>query len=171
MPTQPLLDFVKAKGLFSHPEGGCFLETYRDPMTADFGDDFEGRVRNLSTAIYFLLQHHEHSALHVLKANEVWSYHAGCAMRITMIDPATQVVSQKIVGNPLEGYDPQAVVPKGFWFGATPVDSTTFSLCGCHMAPGFDFRDFKLISEAELLALIPTPGPEVMNLVHSTLRR
>lgn len=167
MPTQTIQDFIKAKGMMRHPEGGCFLETYRDPATADFGDGFESKTRSLSTSIYFLLQHEEQSALHVLKANEVWSYHAGCAMRITMIDPATKAIKQVVIGNPLEGYEPQTTVPKGMWFGATPVDSSSFSLCGCHVAPGFDFRDFALISEAELMALIPAPSSEILNLIHT----
>jgi predicted cupin superfamily sugar epimerase len=49
----------------------------------------------------------------------------------------------------LDRETPQAVVPAGVWQAAEPVEGAV--LCGCTVAPGFEFEDFELGS-AELLA-------------------
>ncbi|MFH1146816.1 MAG: cupin domain-containing protein, partial [Pseudomonadota bacterium] len=43
----------------------------------------------------------------------------------------------------------------GSWFGATVDEPDSYSLVGCTVAPGFDFRDFELAERAELLELYP----------------
>ena len=37
---------------------------------------------------------------------------------------------------------PQAVVPAGVWQAAEPEEEPV--LCGCTVAPGFDFADFEM---------------------------
>lgn len=53
------------------------------------------------------------------------------------------------------GEVPQVVVPKNTIFGSSVDDADTFSLVGCMVAPGFDFADFEMITQAELLADFP----------------
>lgn len=48
---------------------------------------------------------------------------------------------------------PQAVVPAGIWQAAEPEGEAV--LVGCTVAPGFEFDDFRLGSEAELVELFP----------------
>ena len=55
--------------LSPHPEGGWFRETWRAP-----GEDGE---RATATAIYFLLEAHQQSHWHKVDAAEVWLWHAG----------------------------------------------------------------------------------------------
>jgi predicted cupin superfamily sugar epimerase len=49
------------------------------------------------------------------------------------------------------GERPQAVVPADSWQAAEPL-GCEYSLCGCTVAPGFDFADFELAKKAELAA-------------------
>ncbi len=41
------------------------------------------------------------------------------------------------------GERPQAVVPAGAWQSARPLGAR-FALCGCTVAPGFEFADLEL---------------------------
>jgi predicted cupin superfamily sugar epimerase len=45
------------------------------------------------------------------------------------------------------------VVPAGVWQAAEPEDEAV--LCGCTVSPGFDFADFALGREEELVAAYP----------------
>jgi predicted cupin superfamily sugar epimerase len=58
------------------------------------------------------------------------------------------------LGKELPRERPQHVVPAGVWQAAVPAGSR-FTLCGCTVAPGFDFADFEMPARAELLARFP----------------
>lgn len=47
------------------------------------------------------------------------------------------------------------MIPAGSWFGAVVDDASSLCLVGCTVAPGFDFRDFKLANRSELVGLCP----------------
>jgi uncharacterized protein len=64
----------------------------------------------------------------------------------------------------LDQANPQAVVLSGVWQAAEPVDGAV--LCGCTVAPGFEFEDFEM-GAAEVL-LSEFPGEE--SLVRRLLR-
>ncbi len=69
---------IATLGLQRHPEGGWYSETFRDN---------EGGGRGHSTAIYFLLEAGDVSAWHRVKdAAEVWHFHAGAPLELTMAD-------------------------------------------------------------------------------------
>ncbi len=136
--------WIKQLGLIRHPEGGWFIETYRSmesvPGSA-LPERFSG-ARSFCTAIYFLLEQGDFSALHRIKSDELWHFYAGGRLGIEVISPAG-LYEQKILGSdPASGESFQAVVSAGSWFGAEAVDE--FSLVGCTVAPGFDFSDFEL---------------------------
>jgi len=153
--------------LQKHPEGGYFKELYRDSTMIDFGEKYNGKMRHLLTSIYFLLKEEEQSALHVIKnSTEIWYYHAGCPVQITIIDPTTGLIEKAIIGNPIDGYNAQYIVPGDKWFGAECLDKKGYSLVGCTVTPGFDFRDFSLVTEDQLLKILPNPPIEILNLLH-----
>jgi predicted cupin superfamily sugar epimerase len=159
---------IKKLDLLAHPEGGYYKQSFRDPILFDFGDKYDGRERNLSTAIYFLLKGEDKSALHRIKHSaETWHYHAGCPILITVFNPFTKEITTTTLGHPIDGYSPQYTIPGNMWFGAKPIDKTTYSLCGCTVAPGFDFRDFALITRDELLKLLPNSPENLLDLIYS----
>jgi predicted cupin superfamily sugar epimerase len=141
--------WIEALGLDPHPEGGLFRETFR---ASEVVSRPEG-IRAASTAIYFLLPAGSFSAIHRVRSDEVWHHYAGDPLELHTIDSAG-VHALVLLGKTLPRERPQHVVPAGTWQGAVPAGSR-FTLCGCTVAPGFDFADFEMPARAELLERFP----------------
>lgn len=124
-----------------HPEGGFYRETFRSPVTLDLPD---GRRRAASTAIHYLLPSGARSTWHRLASDEVWHHYGGGALHLHLLGTGTRRLDQSA---------PQAVVPAGVWQAAEPEGEAV--LCGCTVAPGFDFADFELGREETLVAAYP----------------
>ena len=103
-----------------HEEGGYFTEVYTAP--------FEKDGRALSGSIYFLLDGEETSRFHRIDCDEVWYFHEGCGMKITVLMDGSQ--KELLLGSDLERGDrAMVVVPKGSVFAAAADTSiATFSL-------------------------------------------
>jgi predicted cupin superfamily sugar epimerase len=149
--------WIESLKLTRHPEGGYYRENYRSPeavakesLPARFGGD-----RAFSTAIYFLLQGEDFSALHRIKQDEVWHFYDGSSVTIHVLDRQGNYSTLKLGRDLSAGEVPQAVVPAGCLFGATVHDPRSFCLAGCTVAPGFDFADFELPGREELCKLYP----------------
>jgi hypothetical protein len=127
------LDIVEQLGMRPHPEGGWYVETFRDAPAGGRGH---------STAIYFLLERGQVSAWHrVRDAAEVWHFHAGSPLELTVASTAGR--SAHRLGIDLAaGERPQVVVPADAWQTARSLGEWT--LAGCTVAPGFDFAVFEL---------------------------
>ena len=149
--------WVERLGLLPHPEGGHYREVYRSAeviaaaaLPPRFGGD-----RAFGTAIYFLLQGQDFSALHRIKQDEVWHFYDGSAVTIHVIDPEGNYSTIKVGRDLRAGEVPQAVVKAGCLFGATVDDTASYALVGCTVAPGFDFADFEMPGREELCRLYP----------------
>ena len=147
--------WIQQLHLQAHPEGGYFKENYRAAQ-------MHGE-RNIATSIYFLLKGGEVSHLHRLTSDELWYYHSGNPLKVTVIDSAGQL-TEYFVGPDLEkGQQLQLVIPAGSIFGSEVIgDSNNFSLVGCMVSPGFDFKDFELFTTSQLLKIYPQ-YPEQIN--------
>lgn len=119
-----------------HPEGGYYVETYRDDHSCNKGE------RANSTAIYYLLKAGEYSHWHRVDAAEVWHYYAGSPLELSVSNEID--LAEKIILGPdlASGARPQAVVKSGEWQAARSMGS--WSLVGCTVAPGFDFAGFQM---------------------------
>ncbi|WP_420963349.1 cupin domain-containing protein [Brucella sp. IR073] len=117
-----------------HPEGGWFVETFRDNAATG--------GRGHSTAIYFLLEAGQVSAWHRVKdAAEVWHWYGGSPLELTISDGSDRQTLH--LGLDLKkGERPQGVVPAGWWQTARSLGAWT--LVGCTVAPGFDFAQFEM---------------------------
>lgn len=140
-----------------HPEGGWFRDVYRaseaiprDALPERFVGD-----RAFSTAIYFLLNETDVSALHRIKQDEVWHFYDGSPLTIHQIDPAGTYSTIALGRNVQADETLLAVVEAGSLFGASVNDTSSFSLVGCTVAPGFDFDDFEMPSRAQLQEQYP----------------
>jgi predicted cupin superfamily sugar epimerase len=161
-PNPTAATLVAQLGLTPHPEGGFFAETYRDTLTLrDLPARFAG-PRSASTAIYYLLENGDMSALHRIHSDEVWHHYAGGTLTVHVLHPACATEGQparhealRLGMNLSAGERPQAVVPAGAWFGARLEGSEPYTLVGCTVAPGFDFADFEMGERAALLAEFP----------------
>lgn len=146
---------IASLGLARHPEGGWYRETYRAAGTipgALLPERCAGE-RSFSTAIYFLLERGEVSALHRIRSDELRHFHTGAPLTVHVITPAGEYYTLKLGSDPAAGETFQAVVPAGCWFGAETGGA--FSLVGCTVAPGFDFADFEMGRRLDLLGRFP----------------
>ena len=128
-------DIIATLGMKRHPEGGWYVETFRD-AAAHHG-------RAASTAIYFLLEEGDSSAWHrVRDAVEVWHFHAGAPLELLIHEEGRGVATLRLGTDLLSGERPQAVVPANWWQAARSLGAWT--LVGCTVAPGFEFSSFEL---------------------------
>lgn len=146
------LEIIRRLNLLPHPEGGHYAEVFRSPVSVPIEG---GQTRSASTAIYFLLQTHEFSAFHRVRSDELWHHYLGDPLELHVLTPEGHTAW--LLGSALEeGQRPLAVVPAGNLQAARPKPGPHgFTLVGCTVAPGFDFRDFEMPPRDELLRAYP----------------
>jgi uncharacterized protein len=163
-------DWIDRLDLRRHPEGGWFRETYRSDeqiARAALPSRFSGD-RAFSTAIYFLLEGTDFSALHRIHQDEVWHFYDGAGVTVHVIDSEGRYTPLRVGGDWGAGDRPQAVVKAGCLFGTTVNGPRSFALCGCTVAPGFDFADFAMPGRDELLRRYPQHGPLIERLTRES---
>ncbi|MGH6862453.1 MAG: cupin domain-containing protein [Phyllobacterium sp.] len=136
--TLTAADIRRILDLQPHPEGGAYVQTFRDNRS-----EWPVGGRGHSTAIYFLLEKGEVSAWHrVRDAAEVWHWYGGAPLLLS-VKPDDGPVEKHRLGLDLVGGErPQAIVPAGHWQKAESLGD--WSLVGCTVAPGFDFAQFEM---------------------------
>lgn len=146
-------ELIEHLGLMRHPEGGWFRETYRsaehvhaDALPARFDS-----ARAHATAIYYLLEQGDFSALHRIKSDEIWHFHCGSPLAIHVIAPEGGYRRELLGPDVTRGERFQVMVPGGCWFGAE-LHGAGFALVGCTVSPGFHFDDFEMADRNALLA-------------------
>lgn len=160
---------VEKFNLEPHPEGGYFKETYRSAGTItndSLPKNYKGE-RNYSTCIYFLLTSETFSAFHKIKQDEIWHFYAGSPLKLFMISDQGDYLEQ-IIGNDFKsGQLSQYVVPGGYWFAAKTIASNSYSFVGCTVSPGFDFEDFELADQRDLMNRFPKHAEIISRLTRS----
>jgi predicted cupin superfamily sugar epimerase len=127
---------IRRLRLKPHPEGGHYRETFRDSAK---------RGRAHSTAIYFLLRRGEDSRWHRIDAAEIWHFYAGAPLELSLKKEGR--AKRLVLGNDLaKKQSPQIVVPAHVWQRARSLGD--YTLVGCTVAPGFEFRKFEIAPEA-----------------------
>lgn len=133
MPQDPDA-LIAALELQPHPEGGWYRETWKGP---------EVNGRATGTAILFLLRAGERSHWHRVDADEIWLWHGGAPLTLSLSasdeGPARHV---HLGPDVLAGQSPQIVVPAHHWQAAESLG--TFTLVSCTVSPGFRFEGFTL---------------------------
>ena len=129
MNAQQIIDHLD---LSPHPEGGYYRQTW----VAD------GPGRPSGTCIYFLLKAGQKSHWHKVDATEIWLYHSGAPL-ILSLSPSDQGPAQDHLLTPdLSQGAPQIIVPKDHWQAAQSTGDWT--LVSCTVSPGFQFEGFTL---------------------------
>lgn len=125
---------ISTLGMTAHPEGGWYAETWRESSVP----------RATGTAIYFLLEAHQHSHWHKVDAAEIWHWYAGSAMELHIADGNRQSV--EILGADILNHQrPQIIVPADAWQKSIPIGG--WVLVGCTVSPGFQFEGFELAAD------------------------
>ena len=124
---------IAALNLASHPEGGWYRQTWVAG----------GPGRPVGTCIYFLLQGGKPSHWHRVDAVEIWHFHAGAPLVLSLSETDTGLVTDLLIGaDVLAGHHPQGIVPQGWWQAARTTGDWT--LVSCTVSPGFQFDGFTL---------------------------
>lgn len=117
--------------LAPHPEGGWYRQTWKGPEVG-------GRASG--TAILFLLKAGEKSHWHRVDADEIWLWHAGAPLILSMGGDRAE---DHLMGpDVLAGQMPQVIVPAHLWQAARTTGA--YTLVSCTVSPGFDFAGFTL---------------------------
>ena len=129
-------------------EGGMWREVWRDEN---------------STAIYFLLQPGDFSAMHRLDGPELWHHYAGAAVEMLLLG-ADGAVDRPVLGDDLgAGERPCVPVPAHTWMGASTRGE--WSLVGTTMAPPYHHDGFELGDADQLIDQYPSAAAEISGLV------
>ncbi len=127
-------DLIDMLGLQLHPEGGWYKETWR-------ADAAPGQ-RASGTAIYYLLEADQFSHWHRVDATEIWLWHAGAPLALT-ISPDGHDAEAKVLGPEFAQHQqPQIVVPANWW--QTAASLGRYTLVSCTVSPGFEFSGFEM---------------------------
>lgn len=131
-------DVVGLLNMQPHPEGGFYVETFRDDVT-----DQDGRAA--STLIYFLLPEGVVSRWHKVDAVETWHWYGGAPLELSISTDGKSRQDLRLGNNLVIGERPQGVVPRDGWQQARSLGAWT--LVGCTVAPGFQFEGFEMAPE------------------------
>lgn len=148
------IDYINNLELLPHPEGGYYKETYRSSSLIEGNGAFPSG-RAFATAIYFLIEANNFSAFHKIKSDETWHFYGGNALEVIELDTTGKLTSTVVGPDILNGQLLQYTVVAGNWFASRVLNGAPFSLVGCTVAPGFDFRDFEMAKRQELLQNFP----------------
>jgi predicted cupin superfamily sugar epimerase len=129
-------EIISALELERHPEGGWYVQTFIDAQGSG--------ERAHSTAIYYLLEGGDRSHWHTVDAVEIWHYHAGAPLELSLSLDGRTVRTIRLGPDILAGERPQGIVRKGEWQSARSLGDWT--LVGCTVAPGFEFAGFTMAS-------------------------
>lgn len=129
-------DIIERLQLQPHPEGGFFRQTW----IADAPDG----ERPAGTAIYFLLRDGGASHWHKVDASEIWLWHAGAPLILSVSETDEGPATDMTLSGDLSIGVPQGVVPKDWWQAARTTGDWT--LVSCTVSPAFQFAGFELAS-------------------------
>ena len=149
----------KTYSLQGHSEGGWFAEIYTAP--------FKRKGRATAGSIYFLLDKDDVSHFHQLDCDEIWYYHAGCGMRIILLQDGK--VEEILLGiDTKQHQQPMVVFPAGSIFAAENIDKEDFTFVSCATTPHFKYQGFRLVSRSELKKSYPQLPEETLQMAYET---
>jgi len=145
-------------GLKPHPEGGMFARYFQSPHQIKSSDKnrYNDEVRHAATSTYYLLKGNEFSAWHSISSDEVLHFYKGSPVIIYVINKNGELETY-LLGDPIihDNAQFQIAITGGNWFAVETVDKNSYSLIGCAVSPGFEFKDFKLAKRESFLSLYP----------------
>ncbi len=118
--------------LTPHPDGGHYRQTWSATNAG----------RPTGTCIYFLLKENEASHWHRVDATEIWLYHAGAPLVLSLAETETGPARDHLLTPDLTQGAPQIIVPEHHWQSARTTGD--YTLVSCTVSPGFQFEGFTL---------------------------
>ena len=128
-------EIIDTLELTPHPEGGHYRETW---VATNEG-------RPTGTCIYFLLAEGETSHWHRVDATEIWLYHSGAPLVLSLSETEAGPAEDHMLGPDLLTARPQIIVPENHWQAARSTGA--YTLVSCTVSPGFQFEGFELAAK------------------------
>ena len=134
-----------------------------EPLPLEGGMLAQTWIDEHSSAIYYLMQPDDFSAMHRLTGPEMWHHYAGAPVDMLLLDP-DGAVRNLILGDDLTvGQRPFVPVPAEVWMGAGTLGD--WSLVGTTMAPPYDSDGFELADLDHLVASYPGAADHIARYV------
>lgn len=125
-------EIIARLNLAPHPEGGWYRQTWVA----------ENEGRPTGTCIYFLLNGGERSHWHKVDATEIWLFHAGAPLVLSLSESRDGPAHDHLLSPDLDQGAPQLIVPQHHWQAARSTGD--YTLVSCTVSPGFQFDGFEL---------------------------
>ena len=146
--------------LMQHPEGGWFSEVYTSTARS--------KERAFSGSIYYLLDGPEISHFHQIDCEEIWYYHEGCGLKITMLFPDDPERCEEHLLSPrlAEGGKVMVAIPKGAIFAAENLQKDSYTFMSCATCPAFQYEGFQLVPKEEISRMFPEHAEKILRLAY-----
>ena len=134
--------------LSGNPRSGAYSWVYTSPTWTA-----EAISRPAAGSSYFLLAGSENLRFQSFDCDEVWYFHEGCGMRLTVLgaDGTLRTFELGVGGAAM----PMVLIPKGQIFAAENVDSAGYSFISCMTIPALETAGIRVWQREELLAKYP----------------
>lgn len=143
-PAHPRVgELIQSLSLVAHPEGGFYAQIFRSSSTVAPADG-RGDRPGLTT-IYFLLPDGSFSRWHRVTSDEVWHFYEGAPLELLQLSADLTSLTRVRLGPLTDGQAPVHTVVAGDWQAACTTGA--YTLVGCTVGPGFDFRDFTMLGD------------------------
>lgn len=136
---------IKQLGMAPHKEGGWYRFSWHSDLTIGRENLPEGYSgdRYACGLIYYLLKHKQVSGWHQIMSPEIWTWHSGASLIMTLGGDGEEPISGEEIriGSNLEAGDQfQVVVPANQW-QTTRLESGGYALVSCIVSPAFHEDD------------------------------
>lgn len=101
--------------------------------------------------------------------DELWYFHDGSSIVVHCFYPDGTYEAVHLGRNIERGEQLQFRVPAGTIFGSEVLDASSFGLVSCAVAPGFDYHDFELFTQEQLLAEYPEQAEVIRRVAYQKL--
>lgn len=155
--------WIEELNLSPHPEGGFYKQTDR----AEEQYINNGRALPLYTNITFLLTEDSPSHFHQLSSDELWFFHAGYPLTVHSLKEDGSYEQTVLGTESSQNQKLNHTAPAGTIFGSTVEKG--YALVSCTVVPGFDFSEFKLFTQEELLNKYPEYENIIKKLAYNQL--
>ena len=146
MPEYTAQQLIEQLGLQPHPEGGWFAVTPVEMplISAPALPPCYSGPRRSASLIYYMLQKGEVSRWHQLLSPEIWLWHCGGSLEMTLggTGPLPEAEATLLLGPRLAaGERFQILAPANQWQTTTLINGD-FALVSCVVSPAFHNDDF-----------------------------
>lgn len=138
-------DLIEKLGLEPHQEGGWYrfigkggIRIAKSTLPAEYSGD-----RSCVSTIYYFLKEDEFSRWHKLHSEEIWTWHYGSSLIMTLGGTGDRPVPERTlrIGPDLEKGDRFQITVPAFQWQETRLADGGFALVSCIVSPGYEDAD------------------------------